>query len=139
MTVLMLQNVEMKVLSLQVLKGQQVDCLTLLHKDDSEASESISRGLQLQPFSPEILEGVVKPFATAFLFALSYEMSRGGGSHHKIRSKGNQLDIFHFVLTMPSAGEDLCLDYFCNDHEMSLLPKNAAKTVAILCSDIDIW
>ncbi|XP_058722605.1 uncharacterized protein LOC131594475 isoform X2 [Vicia villosa] len=68
--------------------------------------ESISQGLQMYPFSPELLKGVVevghlhttsnklrrildeccykKPSVVVWLFALSYEMSRGG-SHHRIR------------------------------------------------------
>ncbi|KAK7314710.1 hypothetical protein VNO77_33237 [Canavalia gladiata] len=68
--------------------------------------ESILQGLQIYPFSPELLEGVVevghiyttsnklrqiiddccyrKPSVVLWLFALSYEMSRGG-SHSRIR------------------------------------------------------
>ncbi|XP_057446756.1 uncharacterized protein LOC130738675 isoform X2 [Lotus japonicus] len=68
--------------------------------------ESISQGLQIYPFSPELLKGVVevghfhttsnrlrrilddccykKPSVLVWLFTLSYEMSRGG-SHHRIR------------------------------------------------------
>ncbi|WJX71933.1 hypothetical protein P8452_55870 [Trifolium repens] len=68
--------------------------------------ESVSQGLQMYPFSPELLKGVVevghfhttsnklrrildeccykKPSVVVWLFALSYEMSRGG-SNHRIR------------------------------------------------------
>ncbi|AES86890.2 putative siRNA-mediated silencing protein NRDE-2 [Medicago truncatula] len=68
--------------------------------------ESVSQGLQLYPYSPELLKGVVevghfhttsnklrrildercykKPSVVVWLFALSYEMSRGG-SIHRIR------------------------------------------------------
>ncbi|XP_004515233.1 uncharacterized protein [Cicer arietinum] len=68
--------------------------------------ESVSQGLQIYPFNPELLKGVVevghfhttsnklrrildeccykKPSVVVWLFALSYEMSRSG-SHHRIR------------------------------------------------------
>ncbi|MED6139315.1 hypothetical protein PIB30_082672, partial [Stylosanthes scabra] len=85
--------------------------IRMLQRHQSQSSlakvwESISKGLQMYPFSPELLRGVVevghlyttsnklrrvldeycykKPSVVLWLFALSYEMSRGG-SQHRIR------------------------------------------------------
>ncbi|XP_015966836.1 uncharacterized protein LOC107490577 isoform X1 [Arachis duranensis] len=85
--------------------------IRMLQRHQSQSSlakvwESISKGLQMYPFSPELLKGVVevghlyttsnkvrrvldgycykKPSVLLWLFALSYEMSRGG-SRHRIR------------------------------------------------------
>ncbi|KAK4280619.1 hypothetical protein QN277_012222 [Acacia crassicarpa] len=85
--------------------------IKMLQRHQSQASlpkvwDSISQGLQIYPFSPELLKGLVevghlhttsnklrwmlddfskkKPSVILWLFALSFEMSRGG-SQHRIR------------------------------------------------------
>ncbi|XP_019430339.1 PREDICTED: protein NRDE2 homolog isoform X1 [Lupinus angustifolius] len=85
--------------------------ISMLQKHQRQSSlvkvwESISQGLQIYPFNPDLLKGVVevghlhttsnklrwmlddfcykKPSVVLWLFALCYEMSRGG-SQHRIR------------------------------------------------------